>query len=141
MTSKGDWKYLLLYEVDGHDESKAIAIEGLFNRMSTSFIAYKTLNGYHFVGLTPMGSLEWGSCFSILQNYVPEYFSGQTLRLSLKENEKQELFSQSLRQPYLERLAKMYYRRFGLDIKAMPVFGEIPKYACVFERYWTGKIE
>jgi hypothetical protein len=141
VTSKQDWKYLLLYEVDGHEESNAIAIKSLYERMHTSYIAYKTLNGYHFVGLTPMGALEWGSSFSILRNYIPEYFSGQTLRLSLKENEKQEIYSYSLRFPYLERLAKMYFKRFGLNEKEMPKFGEMPKYVCVFERYWTGKIE
>ena len=140
VTSKQDWKYLLFYEIDGHDDHKELQILSIFNRFETSYIAYQTLNGYHFVGLTPINAQQWGQWFTILQNTVPEYFSGQTLRLSLKEGETQRLVSYSTQYPYLERLANMYIRRFNIPKNEVPTFGEMPKYSCVFEKYWTTKI-
>ena len=141
VTSKQDWKYLLFYEIDGHDnDSRLLNVVGCFNRLPTSWVAYKTLNGYHFVGLSPITAQEWGYWFCNLQNLVPEYYSGQTLRLSLKENEKQELQYTSFNFPYLERLAGMYIRRFNIPKNEVPTFGEMPKYSCVFEKYWTTKI-
>ena len=141
VTSKQDWKYLLFYEIDGHDDySNFLRILEYFKRMENSFVAYKSLNGYHFVGLTPFNAQQWGYSFQTMQNTVPEYFSGQTLRLSLKEGEKQELIEFSLKYPYLERLANMYIRRFNMSKNEVPTFGEMPKYSCVFEKYWTTKI-
>ena len=140
VTSKQDWKYLIFYEIDGHDDADKLRIVRLFNRFETSYVIYKSLNGFHFVGLTPIKALWWGNWFQTLQNMVPEYFSGQTLRLSLKEGEKQELEYCSFKYPYLERLAGMYIRRFNIPKSDIPVYGEMPKYSCVFEKYWTTKI-
>lgn len=140
VTSKSDWKYLMLYEIDGHDQSKLQHVISMFECMQTSFISYKSLNGYHFVGLTPINALTWGNYFQKLQNRIAEYFSGQTLRVSLKEGEKQELVNYSFRYPYLQRLARMYIRRFNIEESNIPHFGESPDYSCVFEKYWTGKI-
>lgn len=140
VTSKTEWKYLMLYEIDGHDESNLMKIISWYSRTPISFVAYKTLNGYHFVGLTPINAQQWGYWFNTLQNIMPEYFSGQTLRLSLKQGEKQELVHFSFRYPFLERLAGVYIKRFNIPKSEIPTFGEIPKYACVFEKYWTGKI-
>lgn len=140
VTSKTDWRYLMLYEIDGHDTTTYLDVISQFQRMETSFISYKTLNGYHFVGLTPMNAQTWGNYFQRLQNTVPEYFSGQTLRISLKEGEKQEACYYTFRYPYLQRLARMYIRRFKIEESEIPYFGESPNYSCVFEKYWTGKI-
>jgi hypothetical protein len=87
-----------------------------------------------------MNSQQWGLFFQRLQNVIPEYFSGQTLRLSLKENEKQELIHYSFRYPYLERLASVYIKRFNIPKENIPIFGDMPKYNCVFEKYWSVKI-
>lgn len=130
----------MLYEIDGHEDDRLIAVLDMFRRFETSCIAYKTLNGFHFVGLTPMTAQEWGYYFQRLQNRVPEYFSGQTLRISLKENEKQEMVYLNLRYPYIERLGYMYFRRFNIPESEIVHFGEGMKYTCVFEKYWTGKI-
>ena len=140
VTSKSDWKYLLLYEIDGHDENKCLQIISMYSRIQTSYIVYKTKNGFHFVGLTPLNSQEWGYYFQRLQNRYPEYFSGQTLRLSLKEGEKQELIHYSFRYPFIGRLASMYAKRFNIPNNSIPTFGEQPKYSCVFEKYWSQKI-
>lgn len=140
VTSKSDWKYLLEYEVDGHDESALHDVLSIFNRIETSWIAYKSLNGYHIVGLTPLNAQQWGYHFQRLQNLTPEYFSGQTLRISLKPDEKQEFIDMSLKTPYIQKLAGMYARRFKINEREMPVYGEMPNYSCVFEKYWTAKI-
>jgi hypothetical protein len=139
VTSKSDWKYLLFYEIDSHDEHERVMIDNAFKNMETSYIAYKSLNGYHFVGLSPLTAQQWGNYFRILQNIVPEYFSGQTLRLSLKENEKQELWHFSFRYPFIQKLTFMYCRRFNIDKSEIPIYGEPPNYTSVFERYWTTK--
>jgi hypothetical protein len=139
VTSKSDWKYLLPYEIDTHDENKLYQILDVFDRLDISYIAYKSLNGYHFVGLSPLTAQQWGNYFTYLQNRVPEYFSGQTLRLSLKENEKQELIKFNFNHPFLQKLTFMYCRRFNIDKSNIPVYGEPPNYTSVFERYWTTK--
>jgi hypothetical protein len=140
VTSKQDWKYLMLYEVDGHETEKALRVISIFNRIPQSYIAYKTKHGYHFVGLSPMDAQQWGYYFAILQRVIPEYFSGQTLRLSLKEEEKQELIHISMYYPYLERLASIYFKRFNLPKELIPVYGEPPHYTAVYEKYWSEKI-
>lgn len=140
VTSKNDWKRLLFYEIDSFDESKAITMIHLARRMNLSFVCYKTLNGFHLVGLNPISATEEGSWHDVMQRFLPEYFSGQTLRLSLKENEKQELYDYSFKSPYLERLSRVYINRFNIPKSEIPIYGEPPVYSAVFERYWTGKI-
>ncbi len=140
VTAKTHWRYLLLYEVDSHEESDIISVLDVFRRIETSFIAYKTKHGAHVVGLSPLDSQQWGYWFGLLQRRKPEYFSGQTLRLSLKENEKQELIELNLRYPYLERLARMYFKRFDIKSENIALYHNPPVYSCVFEKYWTGKI-
>jgi len=140
VTSKSDWKYLLPYEIDSHNENEMYSIIDVFERLKTSYIAYKSLNGYHFVGLTPLTAQQWGNYFTYLQNRVPEYFSGQTLRVSLKENEKQELIKFNFNYPFIQKLTFMYCRRFNIDKSEIPIYGEPPNYSSVFEKYWTGKI-
>jgi hypothetical protein len=139
VTSKSDWKYLLPYEIDSHNENDMYAIIDVFERLRTSYIAYKSLNGYHFVGLTPLTAQQWGNYFTYIQNRVPEYFSGQTLRVSLKENEKQELVKFNFNYPFIQKLTFMYCRRFNIDKSEIPIYGEPPNYTSVFERYWTTK--
>jgi hypothetical protein len=139
VTSKSDWKYLLPYEIDTHDENKLYQILDVFDRLDISYIAYKSLNGYHFVGLSPLTAQQWGNYFTYLQNRVPEYFSGQTLRLSLKEGEKQELIKFNFNYPFIQKLTFMYCRRFNIDKSEIPIYGEPPNYTSVFERYWTTK--
>lgn len=140
VTSKNDWKRLLFYEIDGHDMNQYLKIKYAFDKTGTSYVSYQTLNGYHFVGLTPVLAGYEGMMHDHFQSIVPEYFSGQTLRLSLKEKEKQELLGYSFQYPYLERLANVYINRLDIPSEQVVKHSEIPKYSCVFEKYWTGKI-
>lgn len=140
VTSKTEWKYLMLYEVDSHEERDCLAVISQYSRMAISWIAYKTKNGFHFVGLTPQDAQQWGFYFERMQRIIPEYFSGQTLRLSLKEGEKQELIHYSFRYPYIERLAQVYIKRFNIPKENIPLYGAPLNYNCVFEKYWSQKI-
>ena len=138
VTDKIAWKYLLLYEIDGHDDNKFAQVLDVYNRCATSFVAYRTKGGFHVVGLTPLSIMQWGVYFQKLQNRVPEYYAGNTLRVSLKQGEMQTLEGYSLRFPYIQWLANIYLHRFG--VKDTPIYGDMPKYSCVFEKYWTTKI-
>lgn len=140
VTSKSHWRYQVLYEIDGHNENLLYQIIDVLERLNISYIAYKTLNGYHFVGLSPVSAQQWGNYFTYLHNRVPEYFSGQTLRLSLKEGEKQELVKYNFNYPFIQRLTFMYCRRFDIPNSEIPIYGEPLNYVSVFEKYWTGKI-
>jgi hypothetical protein len=138
VTDKKQWKRLIFYEIDGHDENKLSQILSMFERMDISYICYQTLNGFHFVGLTPISATKEGLWHDKLQSRVSEYYAGNTLRVSLKANEEQKLIGYSLRYPYIERLANIYLHRFG--VKDTPIYGDMPKYSCVFEKYWTTKV-
>jgi hypothetical protein len=140
VTSKFDWKYLFLYEIDNHEEHDCLQMIDLVNRFETSYICYKTKAGFHLVGLTPITSKQWGCWFDTIQRILPEYFSGQTLRLTRKIDEIQEMIHYSFRYPYLERLASIYIKRFGIPKEFVPIYGEPPKYNCVYEKYWSIKV-
>lgn len=139
VTTKIEWSYLVLYEIDGHDENKALNVVSTIDKMETSFIAYKTKNGFHFVGLTPINAQLWGNYFQMLQNAHKEYYSGQTLRMSLKENEKQELIHASFRYPTILNLWMLYTKRFP-ELGNYSVRDLTANYNCVFEKYWSVKI-
>jgi hypothetical protein len=140
VTDKKAWKRLTFYEIDGHDENKLSQVLSMFERMDISYICYQTLNGFHFVGLTPISATKEGLWHDKLQSRVPEYYAGNTLRVSLKANEGQKLIGYSLRYPYIERLANIYLHRFNVKQSDTPIYGDMPKYSSVFEKYWTTKI-
>jgi len=139
VTTKSKWEYLLFYEIDSEDETEALRLVSTLDKMETSFIVYKTKNGYHALGLTPLTPLLWGAYFTKLQNVLPEYYSGQILRMSLKENEKQELIHASFRYPVLLNLWMLYKKRFP-ELDNYSVKSLLSDYNCVFEKYWSVKI-
>jgi hypothetical protein len=146
VTDKETWKYLLFYDIDSPTEGDIYnIIEYLDQLKCISYIMYSTKAGLHVVGLTPLNSSMWGVIFAQLQMRFPEYYSGQTIRLSRKEGEKQELIYYNLDYPVLDNLLTIYNKRFpqistnnviGLDSETY----EIHKpYFLVFEKYWSGK--
>ena len=138
VTSKTQWKRLFFYEIDGHSLKKCKKMIAFIEQCETSYVCYKTKNGFHAVGLSPISAGEEGMYHDYMQIFLPEYFSGQTIRMSLKEGEKQKLIDYSFKYPYLERLANVYIRRFNIPL---PIKHDNPPvYTCVFEKYWTGKI-
>lgn len=135
-TDPPHWKYLLLYEIDGLDH---LGVQEVYDKLDTSYIIYSTKNGYHFLGVTPLPALAWGSYFQMLHNRFGEFFSGQTLRFSAKPNEKRELISFSFRKPYIEKLVRKYAEFLSIHDNELPIFGQPPQYSIVMEKYYSEK--
>ena len=131
------WKYLIFYEIDDKDETKGTLIKSMYECFETSYIIYKTLHGYHAVGLTPMRSQQWGHYYERLENVFKEYYNGNVLRISAKESEHRELFAFSFRFPYIEKLCQWYSTMLHIDKSELPIFGDMPNYKIYFERYYS----
>ena len=135
------WEYLLFYDKDDAttDEINAI-IEYLdIPTFNMSYIIYRTRGGIHVIGLTPLNSDNWGFLFDQLQRLVPEYYSGETIRLSRKKGEVQSLVYSNINYPYVLKLTMMFKKRFP-DIVINPNVKPLDKHMAVFEKYWSYKI-
>lgn len=131
------WKYLVLYEIDSHNQEQLEKILRVYRNINTSFVCYETLNGYHFIGLTPFDSFEWGKYFNLLQTVVKEYFSGQTIRMSRKHGEEKKLIAYDFSYPYLTKLASIYIKRFDIPIPDKGFIEPINDYHVIYEKYWS----
>ena len=135
------WEYLLFYDKDDatqEDINKIIHYLDTPN-MNMSYLIYRTKAGIHVIGLTPMNAENWGIVFQELQRLVPEYYSGQTIRVSRKQNETQSLIYYNLNYPVIYNLVMMYQKRFP---EMRLSFGGklLRNYKIVFEKYWSYKL-
>ena len=138
VTDGKEWKYLLFYDVDNQSEETIDKIMNLTNTWAISFIIYKTKHGIHFIGLTPLNIVEYSLYFNQLQTAIGEYYSGQTIRLSRKEVENQELIGFNLEYPTLKNLLSIYEKRFPSLLVSKDV-KMVKGYSLVFEKYWSVK--
>lgn len=140
ITNGKEWKYLLFYEIDNQLENNINEMKECFNFANTSFIIYKTKHGIHGVGLTPKDIIQYSISFNLLQEILPEYYSGQTLRLTPKEGETQELIYWNLNYPYVSEIFQIYLRRFPklqyAESEHDIVLNEWNK---MLEKYWSRK--
>jgi hypothetical protein len=129
---KNEWKYLLFYDVDRpiNQFDKDWITENLRDIAS---LIYSTKQGFHFVGLTPLDCFEWAVYFEKLKDRFHEYYSGHTIRLSLKKKEEQKLIMYNDKMPVAYPLARIYEERFNISFKY-----KIPMLA-IFEQYQTRK--
>lgn len=147
VTTKDKWSYLLFYDMDNPSEGDIRGIIEYLESWRISYIIYETKHGIHVVGLSPMCSADWGLMFEFFQEQFPEYYSGQTIRLSLKEGEKQSLVFYNLNYPVLYNLYKIYSKRFPrLEEYYMHKLADTMDDFCidnthhlVFEKYWSRK--
>ena len=142
VTDGKEWKYLLFYDVDNQSEENIKVVIGAFNSFRISFIVYKTKHGIHGVGFTPLSITRHAVMFHELQNLIPEYYSGQTIRLSRRENETQELLGFNFDYPILKNLLSIYMKRFT-SLYISPIIPDsklIEGYSLVFEKYWSTKV-
>ncbi len=148
ITDGKQWKYLLFYDVDNPSEADIAKLIDSLNFWNISYIIYKTKAGIHIIGLTPLKIEQHASIFSELQSIVPEYYSGQTIRLSRKQGEKRELIFYNLDYPIILNLYSIYEKRFlGLkewyNEKQKKLLVEsvfVDNWRLVFEKYWTSKV-
>lgn len=138
VTDGKEWKYLLFYDVDNQSEENKKSLGETMNTAEISFITYTTKHGIHAVGLTPMNLLEYATYFERLNNLIPEYYSGQTIRMSRRENETQELLSFNFDYPMLKNLLSIYQKRFT-SLQTSSHNKLVEGYSLVFEKYWTVK--
>ena len=133
------WNYLLFYDKDDATQEDIDKITSELNLYRMSYIIYRTRGGIHIIGLTPLNSDNWGFLFNQLQRLVPEYYSGETIRLSRKKGEVQSLVYSNINYPYVLKLTMMFKKRFP-DIVINPKVKPLDKHMAVFEKYWSYKI-
>lgn len=136
VTTKDKWSYLLFYDLDKPSEADIKELIDVYEQFPISYIVYSTKNGVHAVGLTPLNRDALGFYSEVLHLAVPEYYSGETIRVSLKEGEKQELISFNFQYPVIGNLLHLYEKRFNFT--CVPEFTK-ESYALVFEKYWSKK--
>ena len=145
VTDGKSWHYLLFYEWDDaypnkdkhqkrHDFDN---LSSLLSDSKISHIIYSTKHGFHLVCFTPLNPVKWGYWIDYLWNEYRQYYSGETIRLSRKHNEKQELIAIDREHYCIPNLYNIYAKRFD--------FPELPhdyndgrfRYKLVFEKYWS----
>ena len=143
VTNGKQWKYLLFYEIDNPSEGDIKILHDLLESFRISYIVYSTKAGLHAVGLSYMDCHSWSTVFTLAQMSIPEYYSGQTIRVSRKKGEKQELLFYNLDHELMLNLLHMYARRFP-ELQTSNYLNWInegmPKiWHLVPEKYWSYK--
>lgn len=137
--TKEDWYYLVFYDFDKPlTQTEIDEIDNTMHNWEISYILYRTKHGFHLVGLSPVTSSVWGSLFGYLKDLFHEYYAGQTIRLSRKKDEIQELIvCNTTYGEVIPNLYNLYCDRFNL--KKMPWNRETSRYLLVFEKYRSMK--
>lgn len=133
--TKEDWYYLLFYDIDKPITQNEIdKLDDIMEYYHCSYLLYKTKNGHHIVGLTPL-NIEWyAKIFSNIKYLFNSYYSGDVIRLSRKKDEQQELIIKNTTYgEIIPNLYNLYASRFNYE--KMPWIKETAKYLLVFERY------
>lgn len=142
VTDLSQWRFLIFYDFDGVSPDWAF-IDNMFARLECSYIAYQTKHGFHLVGLTPLTACDHVYLFTMLQEMYPNYYSGQTIRLSRKPEENQTpLFCKRNYGSVIPNLYNIFAKRFGLPFALDDRKQAVPsnKWRLVFEHYSTGKV-
>jgi hypothetical protein len=135
--AKEDWYYLVFYDIDKNNELSTNDLKIIDNIMAINSISYmiiKTKHGYHIIGLTPIAIIKHATVFMKLKTLFNSYYSGDVIRLSLKEGEHQELVMMELSYgEVIPNLYNLYAKRFNYEKR--PWIKETSKYLLVFEKY------
>jgi hypothetical protein len=125
------WYYLLFYDIDSKKLHEGSHQD--LDSLNISYMVYKTLNGFHFIGLTPLSVTQWSELFLKMNQWYSSYYSGHIIRIDLKDGETQELLALNQDHEVIPNLFNVWAHRFGLqkmDAGAFPY-----KYRLVFEDY------
>lgn len=136
------WKNLLFYEIDNPTVEQLEELKEDLDSFQISYIVYRTKNGVHAVGLTPIEPQQWGYMFQHLKEKYNEYYSGETIRLSRKKDENQLLIWFNIEHPFIANLFSIYTKRFqslSANIEEHDQPYNMNHYKLVFEKYWTVK--
>lgn len=137
--TKEDWLFLIFYDIDSPITQKQMdLIDAYCCTHNISYMLYKTKNGHHFIGLTPLDCLQWARTYHMLKYMFNAYYSGGVIRLSRKKDETQELLvCNTTYGEVIPNLYNLYCDRFSM--KKMPWTRETAKYLLVFEKYRSEK--
>ena len=117
--TKEDWYYLIFYDIDRPiTQSEQDAIEYFSNRSHIPYLLYSTKHGTHYIGLRPLISTDWSIMFEALKTTFHSYYSGQTIRISRKQNEEQNLIRKNTMyntDDILPNLYNLYAKRFNYE--------------------------
>lgn len=141
VTTRERWAYLFFYDLD-YEEIPQTFCDFAFREVgaNTAYLMYRTKHGAHLVGLTPLEPMVWGYLMQACKTQFPNYYSGQTIRVSRKKDEIQEFMEILTTEPVIPRLYEMYRKRFTA-MPSIDLCQQTPEdWHCVFEKYWTGKL-
>lgn len=130
-----DFRELLFYDIDRQMTLEEIQkLDQMMRDWNLSYILYSTKHGYHFISLTPMNQMSWGSMFTQLKLLFNCYYSGKTIRLSRKKDETQTLIKiNTTNGEVIPNLYNIFASRFNFD--RMPWNKSTTKYILHFEKY------
>lgn len=141
IVAKDDIYYILLYDID-YPKLNDIDLETIDSTMKLygiSYLLYKTKNGYHLIGLTPINHSQWSAVFGAMKDYFHSYYGGIVIRLSRKPDEVQELIRLELNYgEVIPNLLNVFASRFGIQKRQWK--REFAKYLLIFEVYRSEKI-
>ena len=132
-------EYLVFYDIDKPITQNEIdKLDDYCSSWHMPYMLIKTKNGHHFIGLKSVSALDWAVIFTTMQQMFNSYYGGIIIRLSLKENEQQELLVKNTSYgEVIPNLYNLYANRFGYE--KLPWTRATAKYLLVFEKYRTEK--
>lgn len=134
---KNEVMYLVFYDIDKPiTQNELDKLDDAMQEHKISYLLIKTKHGHHLIGLTPVDSYRWGYIFAHLKEMFNGYYGGIVIRLSLKEDEKQELLVKNTSYgEVIPNLYNLYAKRFNYD--KLMWNKEFSKHLLVFEKYRT----
>lgn len=139
VVTKDEIVYLLFYDIDRLVTQTDIDwIDDVCQEEEISYILYRTKNGCHFIGLTPVKNIKRAVVFEMFKDKFHSYYGGIVIRLSRKKDEIQELITKNTTYgKVIPNVHNLYATRFGYE--KMPFQLATAEYRLVFEKYETDK--
>lgn len=129
-------KELLFYDLDQRTEKEAMNLKMAFDKFQTSYIIYFTKNGIHALGLTPLEPIQRGAYFQCLKDNFREFYGGQILRITPKENEIRKLYAYSFNFSVIQSLLSKYQKILNIPADEIPK-SNFSDYSVNLIRYWS----
>ena len=141
VVTKEEIVYIFFYDIDmpNLSDDNLAWIDETLRGYCVSYLVYKTKNGYHVIGLTPLPVLQWAMLQKVFKNQFNSYYGGIVIRVSRKPQEEQVLirFIEEYGE-VIPNLWNIYCSRFE-ELQRKPWVKELAKYLLVFERYRSEK--
>lgn len=129
--------YLVFYDIDKPiTQNELDKLDDTMKEHKLAYMLIKTKHGHHLIGLTPVDAYRWGYIFTQLSEMFNGYYGGVIIRLSLKEDETQELLVRNTSYgEVIPNLSNIYANRFGYE--KLEWTRQTAQYLLIFEKYRT----